>query len=90
MKTLLEVLPAIAAKTQFRFSVNFQYVLTYMAENNEITGTMYFVHYRGVSADGGIRCCFTKNLSEVLDLVRKYGKDCQVFQITEEGTVNEL
>lgn len=85
MKTLLEALPAIAAKSQIRFAENFQDALS--VSERKIATTTYFIHcYK----DNGIRCFLTEKLCEVINTAKEYGKDCQVFQITEDGTVTEL
>lgn len=87
MKTLLEVLPAIALKSQIRFSDNFMSLLLH-ANGFKIDVTIYVIHF--VSKSDVLGWFITKNLSEAFNYSREYGKDCQVFQITEEGTVTEL
>ena len=91
MKTLLEVLPAIAEKTEIRFASNFLWITMY-AKNIELDRTTYVIHYYdGVETSYPYdRACVTKNLSKVVGFAREFGKDCQIFQITIDGNVNVL
>lgn len=83
---LLQVLPAIAGKSQIRFASVFQRALQRACEV-EFNTTYWWVNYQ----DGNyIDSKLSKDLSDIIGLVREYGKDCQVLEISVDGNVVEL
>lgn len=84
--TLLQVLPEIAGNSQVRFASVFQKAL-YQANEVEIYATCWWVNWQKGNYIDSKLC---RNLSDVIDFVREYGKDCQVLQISVDGNVVEL
>lgn len=84
--TLLQVLPAIAGNSRVRFASVFQRALLRAGEI-EIKATCWWVNYQNGNY---IDSKLSKDLSDVISLVREYGKDCQVLEISVDGNVVEL
>lgn len=81
--TLLQVLPKIAGFSQIRFAKNFQTALL-KADKFEFEGVIYFINFQ---VDNFIDWTICKDLKQVLEYVREYGKDAQVIQVKENGDV---
>lgn len=84
--TLLQVLPAIAGNSQVRFASVFQKALLKAGEI-KINTICWWVNFQNGNY---IDSMLSRNLSDVISLVREYGKDCQVLQISVDGNVVEL
>lgn len=84
--TLLQVLPTIAGKSQVQYASVFQKALL-RADEVEINTTCWWVNCHH---DGIVYGNLCRNLSSVIEIVRGYGKDCQVLQISVDGNVVEL
>ena len=83
---LLQVLPAIAGKSQIRFASNFQTALL-EADTKEIDITCWFVNFQnGDFISWGLY----RRLSDVIRVARECGNDCQIFQVSADGNVIEL
>lgn len=88
--TLLQLMPAIAAKSQQRFASVFQSALLH-AHELIIEDRAYFILFeREEPGSCKFDWEFSISLHDVVSMAKRFGKDCQILQLKENGTVIEL
>ena len=83
---LLEVLPDVAKLSQIRFAANFQQILA-CAHNFDVLCPVYLIH---IKLETRVDYLITADLRRVIEIVSKYGNDCQVIKIENSGAVESL
>lgn len=83
---LLEVLQDVAKLSQIRFAANFQQILA-CAHNFDVLCQVYLIH---IKLETRMDYLITADLRRVIEIVLKYGKDCQILKIEKDGSVESL